>query len=195
MKKLELKDNSTALCIVAHPDDETIWMGGTMARYKNLDWTIFVLCRESDPDRMPKFKRVAKDYFGAEGIICDLEDDGIMKARESVPEIKKIIKKRLKKRKFDYIFTHASWGEYGHVRHKGVHQGVKELLREGIINAPEIFYFSYKLDEEKKIAVPKEGSPIQLEISAKELQAKRNVIKEWYGFRPSSFENRSCNKI
>ena len=37
-----------ALVIVAHPDDETIWMGGTILKNKNWKWTILSLCRASD---------------------------------------------------------------------------------------------------------------------------------------------------
>ena len=81
----------TGLVIVAHPDDETIWMAGMILNSKNIDWTIFSLCRKDDPDRVPKFKKVC-DYYRARGIISDLEDEEIMDIKESLPEIEKRIK-------------------------------------------------------------------------------------------------------
>ncbi|KPK81130.1 MAG: hypothetical protein AMS27_15700 [Bacteroides sp. SM23_62_1] len=57
----------TAAVIVAHPDDETLWAGGTVLAHPLWDWYIITLCRKSDPDRAPKFYRVL-EILGAEGI-------------------------------------------------------------------------------------------------------------------------------
>ena len=193
-RELKLEKGMRALVLVAHPDDETIWMGGTLARHKDVRWTIFALCRKSDPDRMPKFLRVAQ-YYGARAIICDLEDEGILSVQESIPEIIKIIRKELPQKTFDILFTHGVNGEYGHPRHKGVHLAVKQMLASGELRSRQVFFFAYKLDEKRKIAVPNVRASYRVELSAKEWKAKRNVIKQLYGFRPHIFENRSCSKV
>ena len=54
MKDFRFANGKKALIIVAHPDDETIWMGGTILKYTELEWTIYSLCRASDKDREPK---------------------------------------------------------------------------------------------------------------------------------------------
>ena len=200
MQQLEFENGSNALVVAAHPDDETIWMGGTIARQRNVRWTIFVLCRKSDPDRMPKFMRVAKHY-GARGIICDLEDEGILNITQSIPEIQKRIRKELPKATWDIVFTHGANGEYGHERHKAVHLAVKEMMERGGLRARESFFFSYRLDEHRKIAVPAfsvKGADsagkarFYVELSNAEWKIKRDVIKKLYGFTKMSFENRSC---
>lgn len=63
-----------AACIVAHPDDETLWAGGTILMHPAIKWTIISLCRKSDPDRAPKFFRVVKEY-NAVGIMGGLDDE------------------------------------------------------------------------------------------------------------------------
>ena len=53
-----MKKSSAIAVIVAHPDDETLWAGGTILMYPEWDWFVVTLCRANDPDRAPKFHRV-----------------------------------------------------------------------------------------------------------------------------------------
>lgn len=192
MEELRLPKKAQALVVVAHPDDETIWMGGTIARRKDMEWTIFVLCRKSDEDRAPKFRKAVK-YYGARGIICDLEDTG--STQESDPtEIKKTIREKLPKKTFDAIFTHGANGEYGHPRHKGVHRAVKQMIKNRELKTRKTFFFAYRMDEKKKMAVPRENASYVVELSNKEWKDKRSVVRQLYGFGHRIFETRSCAK-
>ena len=140
MKTLKLK-SGTALVIVAHPDDETIWMGGTILMFPNIEWIILSLCRKDDPDREPKFKKASRLY-GARSLISNLEDDGVMSEKESSPEIQTRIEsalKKIKQNRFTYLFTHGYNGEYGHSRHTGAHRMVNQMLRAKTLSAKQVF--------------------------------------------------------
>lgn len=193
MKNLEIKVGK-ALVLVAHPDDETIWMGGAILKHQNISWTIFSLCRKNDPDRCPKFLRVAK-FYGAKGIISNLDDEGKLTLKESLPEIKKRILGELDEKRFDYIFTHGLNGEYWHKRHKGAHRVVKRMVQGKELLTGNLFFFSYKKDEGKGSCAPNRKADFYLKLSEKEFKTKRDVIKNLYGFNKFSFENRSCTKI
>lgn len=187
-----MKNSQSALVIVAHPDDETIWMGGTIKNFKDVSWTVFSLCRKTDPDRAPKFRKVCR-YYRARGLMSDLEDEGIMNIKQSLAEIKKRISRQFKGKKFDLIFTHGYNGEYGHYRHRGVHRAVKELLRKKILTCGQLIFFAYRLNARRRIINP----PAQavdwfFRLNARQLKAKRNIIKNLYGFSQKSFENVSC---
>ena len=176
-----------ALVIVAHPDDETIWMGGAILGLKNIDWTIFSLCRGNDQDRAPKFKKVCA-YYNARGLISDMEDEGIMNIKESLSEIKKRITDTFAEKKFAYIFTHGYNGEYGHERHLGTHYVVKDLVKNKTISCEKLFFFSYQLDSEKNIVNNTKLSNFVIELNSKELAEKKNIIEKMYGFSKNSPE-------
>ena len=124
-----------------HPDDELIWMGGTLMQNKeNWKTTIISLCRADDKDRNPKFHKACK-ILGVKCYMEDIDDEKLSKIL-SQEYIKKISKYSTKD--YDHIFTHNANGEYGHIRHKEIHKAVKEMLKRGTLKSKKVFFFSYK---------------------------------------------------
>ncbi|MEA1963234.1 MAG: PIG-L family deacetylase [Patescibacteria group bacterium] len=189
MDEMKLEDNKSAIAIVAHPDDETIWMGGTIARNKKIAWTIFSLCRASDRDRAPKFKRVC-EHYGAKSIIADLDDEGKLSLQEAKQKTKKIILEKIAFNKFDYIFTHGANGEYGHERHIAVYLAIDELIKAGKIKPETVFYFNYKKNKDNSLK-PGSNSVIN-QLSEKELLEKKRVVAEMYGYLPGGIDVGYC---
>ncbi len=178
--------------MVAHPDDETIWLGGTILTFNSVDWTIFSLCRASDADRAPKFKRVCA-FYKARPIIADMEDEGRLSLEQSLPLLKKIIKNNIKGRTFDYVFTHGANGEYGHPRHIGVHQAVKELAQAGQLAAKKIFYLNYKKKPNKNGALEiKKNTEFFLPLGAKIFLTKKRIMVDLYGFAATGIDVSYC---
>jgi LmbE family N-acetylglucosaminyl deacetylase len=194
-----MKKKVNALCIVAHPDDETIWMGGTILNNQDWEWTIFSLCRKDDSDRMPKFKKVC-EFYNARPIISDLDDETLDSL--SLRKIVKKIKENLPKDKYEYIFTHGKNGEYGHIRHKETHKAVGYMIHKKYLRCENLYYFSYVTgdkcaphDSKTKIPIADKRADLVVELDETTLEKKFLAITSLYGFKEGIFETLACGKI
>jgi len=129
--------------VVAHPDDETLWAGGTMLLHPEVRWTVVTLCRASDQERSSKFF-LALENLNAAGVMGDL-DDGPEQLPLPDREVQKTIQSLLPPSKFDLIITHGLWGEYTrHRRHEETGKAVLALRKTGELSAGQIWMFAYE---------------------------------------------------
>jgi LmbE family N-acetylglucosaminyl deacetylase len=185
-------DIRTAAVIVAHPDDETIWAGGTILLNPQINWTIITLCRKSDPDRAPKFAAAAA-HLGAEGFMADLDDGQEQKPLEQA-EIRQTILSTLPKRSFDIILAHSPKGEYTrHLRHEETAQAVMSLWNDGKLEAKRLLLFAYEDGRGSSSPRPIENADIVIKLSKSVWNTKKEIIISSYGFSPNSFEAKAAS--
>jgi LmbE family N-acetylglucosaminyl deacetylase len=184
----------TAAVIVAHPDDETLWAGGTILTHPEINWTVLTLCRKSDPDRAGKFLKVT-EYLTARGFMADLDDGPDQKPLEQT-EVQAVILNTLSERSFDIILTHSPKGEYTrHLRHEEASQAVFSLWNEGKLKAKRLLLFAYEDGSGKYPPRPIEGADIVIKLAKNVWQRKKDIIINSYGFLPDSFEAKAASKI
>lgn len=147
-----------ALVVVAHPDDETIFLGGYMLKNPEWDWTVISVTHSVDSVRGQEFLQACRRLsatpimLGQEDIFeKDLDQDLIVR-----------FLKELSQQSFDMVFTHNQGGEYGHPHHIRVHQAVKQVFRK-----PYLFgYNSF--------------SDMDIKLNGWELEKKRKILNECY---------------
>jgi len=94
--------------IVAHPDDETLWAGGTLLLHPDSCWTVVALTHKGDADRASRFHRALESYT-AKGILGDLDDGPEQKPLRTI-DVEDAIMALLPSHRYDLILTHSLWG-------------------------------------------------------------------------------------
>jgi len=182
----EEKTKSVAI-IVAHPDDETLWVGGTIL--SSPSWNCFVvsLCRKNDTDRSKRFFEALKIY-DAEGIMGDL-DDGPDQKPLNTNDIEQEILNLLPSGKFDLIITHSESGEYTkHLRHQETSLAVLNLWKTGRLIASELWTFAFEDGNKEYYPLAVQNASVYTTLTQPIWQKKYKLITETYGFDKQSWE-------
>jgi LmbE family N-acetylglucosaminyl deacetylase len=183
----EDEHSKTVAVIVAHPDDETLWAGGTLLSKPFWNCFIISLCRGNDPDRAPKFSKVLSQ-LNAQGKMGNL-DDGPEQYPLAEKEVEETILKLLPVKNYDLIITHNPSGEYTrHIRHEETSKAVIDLWDKGEITTNKLWTFAY--EDGNKAYLPKAiaSATIFTPLTPTIWQTKYKIITEIYGFNKNSWE-------
>jgi LmbE family N-acetylglucosaminyl deacetylase len=173
--------------IVAHPDDETLWAGGTILNHPFWNFYIVSLCRASDTNRAPKFIQ-ALEVFKADGTMGDL-DDGPDQYPLDEKEVEENIIRMLPRKHYDLIISHNPNGEYTrHLRHEEVSRAVIRLWSAGKITGSILWTFAYEDGGKRYNPKPVESANIYNVLTKDIWLRKYLTITETYGFDKNSFE-------
>jgi LmbE family N-acetylglucosaminyl deacetylase len=148
---------STILAISAHPDDESLFGGGTLAMFVEQGHHVYILettrgeggevgepplttqadlgaYREQEVRRAAGFLGV-QDIFFLPFIDPYMEIDGIARPIDApLDEFTEAIEKYIKRLQPDLVVTHGSNGEYGHPQHIYTHRATRMALANGTMD-------------------------------------------------------------
>lgn len=148
-------DGRTVLAVFAHPDDESLACGGTLARLADAGARIVLLCASKgesgssvDPALVPDGDlarvRVAELHAAAhllgiaEVIVLDHPDGSLRWAH--VPEFHAEIVAVVERHRPDAVITFGEDGLYWHLDHVGVHERTYTAVRSFGADAPPLYY-------------------------------------------------------
>jgi LmbE family N-acetylglucosaminyl deacetylase len=191
--KMDRKIPKSVAVIVAHPDDETLWAGGTILSHPSWKCFIVCLCRGSDKDRAPRFYKALK-ILKSEGIMGDLDDGSEQNPLEG-KEVEHAIMQLLPPTHFDLIISHNPSGEYTrHIRHEEVSKAVIKLWQAGKIFTNELWTFAYEDGNKEYYPRSIEKATIYRKLTKRIWLRKYSIITETYGFEKNSFEAETTPK-
>ena len=185
--KMNSKIPKSVAVIVAHPDDEILWAGGTILSHPQWKCFIVCLCRKNDAERATKFYKALK-ILKSEGIMGDLDDGPDQKPLDE-KEVEGTILELLPPTHFDLIISHNPSGEYTrHIRHEDVSKAVIKLWHAGKISTNELWTFAYEDGGKEFYPKPVENATIYNILTKRIWQRKYSIITETYGFENNSWE-------
>lgn len=183
----EVEATKKIAVIVAHPDDETLWAGGTILSH--CDWQVYVLslCRGDDKDRAPKFG-AALDALHAKGAMGCL-DDGVEQHPLAESEVQHAVLALLPPIAYDLIITHNPSGEYTfHQRHIEVSKAVIILWHKQQIQSKALWTFAYDDGNGKFHPRASKKAPIRTPLTLPIYTIKYGIINNIYGFPKEGWE-------
>ncbi|MDJ0984460.1 MAG: PIG-L deacetylase family protein [Desulfobacterales bacterium] len=149
-----IQSMSTILAISAHPDDETLFGGGTLAKYAQQGHAVFILETTrgeggevgqpalTTQENLAAFREQevrqaahilgARDIFFLPFIDPYMEVNGIARRIDvPLPKFAAAIETYIRDIRPDLIITHGSNGEYGHPQHIYTHQATRLAIGNG----------------------------------------------------------------
>ncbi|HEY5959856.1 MAG TPA: hypothetical protein VIV60_25050 [Polyangiaceae bacterium] len=185
-----MSENAKVVVLVAHPDDETLWAGGTLLAHGGWQVWVGTLCRGGDLDRAPRFQQLL-DRLGARGAMADL-DDGPAQLALARDDVRATLLAQLPTGPLDLVMTHAPHGEYTrHLRHEEVSYCVLQMWACGELKSRELWLFAYDDEGGRRLPSADNGAQIMVDLSDEVWNLKRNLLTEIYGFVPDSWEVRT----
>jgi len=167
----------TVLAVFAHPDDESLACGGTLARLADAGARVVLLCASrgekgsiSDPSLVPdgdlglvrtRELRDAAATLGVGDVIVMDHPDGDLRWDE-VPEFHAEIVAAINRYRPDAVITFAEDGLYWHRDHIGVHERTFTAVKSLGASAPPLYYVTMPhgaMREVVEAAHAKGGSP------------------------------------
>jgi LmbE family N-acetylglucosaminyl deacetylase len=190
---MKIQKKKLIAIIVAHPDDETLWAGGTILNHPNWRFFIVCLCRANDAERAPRFYK-ALQVLKAEGVIGNL-DDGPEQKPLSESEVEQTILQLLPLKHYDLIITHSPKGEYTrHLRHEEIGRAVINLWHAGKISANELWIFAYEDGQQDQFPHPVKEASVFRTLPNPVWRTKYNIITKIYDFKEDSWEAETTPK-
>jgi LmbE family N-acetylglucosaminyl deacetylase len=145
----------TILAVFAHPDDESLACGGTLARLADAGARVVLLCasrgekgsvsdesllasRDLARVRTDELREAARTLGIADVLICDHPDGDLRWA--DVPQLHDEIVEAIVRYQPDGVITFAEDGLYWHLDHVGVHERTYTAVRSFGADAPPLYY-------------------------------------------------------
>lgn len=185
---MEKEEKKSVAIIVTHPDEETLWAGGTILSHP--EWSFFVVCLSNgnNPELAPRFYNALK-LLKSEGVMGNFNYKSCL-VQKHKNELERTIIQLLPNTHFDIVISHNSFSENAkNDIHGAVNESIIKLRQEGFISATELWTFAYDAGSIKYYSDNNDERPQVLQkLSKKVWSQKYKIITRIFGLDEKSWE-------
>ena len=135
------------IMVVAHPDDEVLWGGATLARGD--DWGVVCLTNRRTAWRHDSFHRAMR-VLGCPGVVLDVPDRGFEPPTpEDTEQIRRIVTSFVRPGFTRQVMTHSPDGETGHKFHRAISVAVSSVVARDLLH-----YFNFSPESDLRTDDP-----------------------------------------
>ncbi len=192
-----------ALCVVAHPDDHILWVGGTILRLAQWTWHVLSLCNSHNSNIEFQVQKTAFGNSCKELGVDKCHAEAFHDHRQvqltdqpdprQVTEMKQAIQE-FADDEYDLVFAHSIQRhcEYSfHANHAEARDAVRELVKEGALKTKALLHFCYKSGGSgQPVIADLHNADYKVVLTAQEVQQKGNLKR---GFAWAQGDLRSLN--
>jgi LmbE family N-acetylglucosaminyl deacetylase len=180
----------TVLAVFAHPDDESLACGGTLARLADAGVRIVLLCASrgeagsiSDPALVPdgdlggvrerELREAARVLGIAEVIVRDYSDGNLRWKDE--PQMLAEIVDTIRRYRPDAVITFAEDGLYWHLDHVGMHERTWDAVESLGAEAPPLYFVTMQRGAMREV------------VNAAQAKGGAGSESDFWGITPDAF--------
>jgi len=180
----------TVLCVFAHPDDESLACGGTIARLADAGARVVLLCASrgeagsiSDPALVPdgdlggvreRELVEAAAILGVANVIVLNHSDGNLRWKD-MPQFENEIIDAVRRYHADAVITFDEDGLYWHIDHVGVHDRTWDAIASLGAKAPPLYFVTMQRGVMRGI------------VDAAQVGGGRTTASSFWGITPDAF--------
>ncbi len=206
-----LAEGLSVLCFVAHPDDETIFFGGTMALLAGRGVAIYVVsasrgeggetgeppvCTRSELGSVREREmRCAVEILGAISLSFlgfrdpETKDGELLAFSDRPQEVAEKLSKMLRAHPVAAVVTHGSTGEYGYPAHRLAHRAAR-LAVEQAGNRPALYGFSAFFPGHPRLRLSNPHDPAELVLDVRPAWKQKVAAARCHVTQSASFARR-----
>ena len=180
-----------ALVIVAHPEDEILWVGGMIMMHPNWNWRIVSVCQDVNRTQRNRFL-ASLQQLGSSGFIVNMSSD----SKSDVfgkSTMQNAFRSAMENTSYDVLITHSPSGESRQQVENGyVGEAALSLWQQKELKIGEMWMFAYANGDESSLPSAIETADIVVRLASDMWNRKCDLLRQVYHFTTDSLQVRTA---